>query len=63
MQKIFVSIMLVFSVLCAPATVFAEQLDKVVLSRPTESLLWVPLYLGEAKHIFEKHGLEIETIA
>lgn len=62
MQRLFMSVMLVLSVLSAPAGAFAEQLDKVVVSRPSESLLWVPLYLGEARHVFEKHGLEVTTI-
>jgi NitT/TauT family transport system substrate-binding protein len=62
MQRIFVSVMLVFGMLCAPAAVYAQQLDKVVVSRAFESLLYVPLYVGEAKHIFEKHGLQVDTV-
>jgi NitT/TauT family transport system substrate-binding protein len=62
MRWIFVPVMLVLGVLFQPAVAFAQQVDKIVVTRPSESLLWVPLYLGEAKHIFEKHGLEIETI-
>jgi NitT/TauT family transport system substrate-binding protein len=62
MQRIIVSVMLLFSLLCAPAAVFAQQLDKVVVARAFESLLYVPLYVGEAKHIFEKHGLQMDTV-
>jgi NitT/TauT family transport system substrate-binding protein len=62
MQRIIVSIMLALTMLCAPAAVYAEQLDKVVVSRPGENLLWLPLYVGQAKHIFEKHGLQVDTI-
>lgn len=62
MRGVIVSAMFLFSVLFAPAIAYAQPLETVVVSRAFESLLYVPLYVGEAKHIFEKHGLRIDTV-
>jgi NitT/TauT family transport system substrate-binding protein len=43
-------------------TVSHHALTKITLAQPTATLLWAPLYVAEARGLFEKNGLDVNVV-
>jgi NitT/TauT family transport system substrate-binding protein len=46
----------------APAIVRAQGLTKVKITQPSESLSYMPIYVGRAKEFFKEAGIELELV-
>jgi NitT/TauT family transport system substrate-binding protein len=50
------------AVLAAPAIVRAQGLTKVKITQPSESLSYMPIYLGRAKDFFKEAGIDLQVV-
>ena len=50
------------AVIGAPAIVRAQGLTKVKITQPSESLSYMPIYLGRAKGFFKEAGIDLEVV-
>jgi NitT/TauT family transport system substrate-binding protein len=50
------------AVLAAPAIVRAQGLTKVKITQPSESLSYMPIYLGRAKEFFKEAGIDLQVV-
>ena len=46
----------------APAIVRAQGLTKVKITQPSESLSYMPIYVGRARNFFKEVGIEVELV-
>ncbi len=49
-------------VLAAPAIVRAQGLTKIKITQPSESLSYMPIYLGRAKGFFQEAGIDLQVV-
>jgi NitT/TauT family transport system substrate-binding protein len=49
-------------VLAAPAIVRAQGLTKIKITQPSESLSYMPIYVGRAKEFFKEAGIDLEVV-
>jgi NitT/TauT family transport system substrate-binding protein len=50
------------AVIGAPAVVRAQGMTKIKLTQPSESLSYMPIYLGRAKDYFKEAGIDLELV-
>src|ERR1041384_8606697 len=50
------------AVIGAPAIVRAQGLTKVKITQPSESLSYMPIYLGRAKEFFKEAGIDLTVV-
>lgn len=50
------------AVIGAPAIVRAQGLTKVKITQPSESLSYMPIYLGRAKDFFKEAGIDLQVV-
>ena len=50
------------AVIGAPAIVRAQGMTKVKITQPSESLSYMPIYLGRAKGFFKEAGIDLEVV-
>src|SRR5215467_8432777 len=50
------------SLLGAPAIVRAQGLTKVRITQPSESLSYMPIYLGRSKDFFKEAGIDLQVV-
>jgi len=48
--------------LATPAIVRAQGLTKVKITQPSESLSYMPIYLGRAKEFFQEAGIDLQLV-
>ena len=49
-------------VVAAPAIVRAQGLTKIKITQPSESLSYMPIYLGRAKGFFQEVGIDLQVV-
>lgn len=50
------------AVLGAPAIVRAQGLTKIKITQPSESLSYMPIYLGRSKDFFKEAGIDLQVV-
>src|SRR5262245_37623914 len=53
---------LILGALAAPSIVRAQGLTKVKITQPSESLSYMPIYVGRARNFFKEAGIDLELV-
>jgi ABC-type nitrate/sulfonate/bicarbonate transport system substrate-binding protein/enamine deaminase RidA (YjgF/YER057c/UK114 family) len=53
---------LILGALTAPSIVRAQGLTKVKITQPSESLSYMPIYVGRARNFFKEAGIDLELV-
>src|SRR5215813_2769748 len=53
---------LILGALAAPSIVRAQGLTKVKITQPSESVSYMPIYVGRAKEFFKEAGIDLEVV-
>ena len=46
----------------APSIVLAQGLTRVKITQPSESLSYMPIYVGRARNFFKEVGIDLELV-